>query len=167
MHYTTFTLEIVTLAKGVGGELPLGAILFHGCVTDVWVRGNHGTTFGGNAVSCAAGLVVLQEVEEWAQDNAATIGDYLQLRLIELAGSFPADIVEIRGRGLMAGIVLSYDAQEIVDALLQEKVICNVTAGSVVRLLPPLIIGVSEVDEFIHALTKVLRNRATDQQTQS
>ena len=110
---------------------------------------------------------MLQEVEEWAQDNAATIGDYLQLRLIELAGSFPADIVEIRGRGLMAGIVLSYDAQEIVDALLQEKVICNVTAGSVVRLLPPLIIGVSEVDEFIHALTKVLRNRATEQQTQS
>ena len=167
MHYNNFTPDIVTLAKGIGGGLPLGAILFHERVTDVWVRGNHGTTFGGNAVSCAAGLVVLQEVEEWAQDNAATIGDYLQLRLIELAGSFPADIVEIRGRGLMAGIVLSYDAQEIVDALLQEKVICNVTAGSVVRLLPPLIIGVSEVDEFIHALTKVLRNRATEQQTQS
>lgn len=167
MHYNNFTPDIVTLAKGIGGGLPLGAILFHERVTDVWVRGNHGTTFGGNAVSCGAGLVVLQEVEEWAQDNAATIGDYLQLRLIELAGSFPADIVEIRGRGLMAGIVLSYDAQEIVDALLQEKVICNVTAGLVVRLLPPLIIGVSEVDEFIHALTKVLRNRATEQQTQS
>jgi acetylornithine/N-succinyldiaminopimelate aminotransferase len=162
MHYNHFTPDIVTLAKGIGGGLPLGAILFHERVADVWVRGNHGTTFGGNAVSCAAGLVVLQEVEEWAQDNAATIGGYLRSQLNEVADSFPADIVEIRGKGLMAGIVMSYDAQQIVDALLQEKVICNVTAGSVVRVLPPLIIGVSEVDEFIYALTKVLRNRATE-----
>lgn len=160
MHYK-FTPDIVTLAKGIGGGLPLGAILFHERVADVWVRGNHGTTFGGNAVSCAAGLVVLNEVEEWAESNAAAIGEYLQLRLGELAHNFPRDIVEIRGKGLMVGIVMSYDAQEFVDALLQEKVICNVTAGSVVRVLPPLIIGKQDVDEFIEALTKLLTNRET------
>lgn len=160
MHYNIIP-DIVTLAKGVGGGLPLGAILFHERVTDVWVRGNHGTTFGGNAVACAAGLVVVNEVESWAQDNASTVGEYLRSCLERLAFAFPDDISEIRGKGLMAGIVLKYDAQEIVDSLLNEKVICNVTAGNVVRILPPLIIGLPEVDEFIHTFEKVLRNRAT------
>lgn len=160
MHYN-FIPDIVTLAKGVGGGLPLGAILFHERVADVWIRGNHGTTFGGNAVACAAGLVVMNEVEGWAQDNAMTVGEYLHVCLEKLALAFPNDISEIRGKGLMVGIVLKYDAQEIVDSLIQEKVICNVTAGNVVRILPPLIIGTSEVDEFIQALEKVLVHRAT------
>lgn len=158
MHYNVRP-DIVTLAKGLGGGLPLGAILFDERVSDIWIRGNHGTTFGGNPVACAAGLVVLNEVQTWAQHNARTVGNYLRNALEKLKEQYPADILEIRGRGLMLGLSLAYDAQDIVDSLLLHKVICNVTAGNVVRILPPLIIGKTEADEFVDILNTVFSNR--------
>lgn len=156
MHYGV-TPDIVTLAKGLGGGLPLGAIVFNKRVTDVWIRGNHGSTFGGNPVSCAAGLAVLEQVEKWAQKNAREVGTYLHSQLLELQQQFPNDIMEVRGRGMIQGIVLTYDAQSIVDKFFTNKVICNVTAGNVVRILPPLIVTTKEVDEFIN-VAKIVFN---------
>jgi len=158
MHYG-IQPDVVTLAKGLGGGLPLGAILFDKRVSDIWIRGNHGTTFGGNPVACAAGLVVLSEVQAWARSNAHSTGNYLRSALEGLKEQYPDDILEVRGRGLMLGLALAYDAQTIVDALLTHKVICNVTAGNVVRILPPLIIGTKEADEFVDIINIVFSNR--------
>lgn len=138
--------DIVTIAKGLGGGLPLGAILTTEELADVWTKGMHGTTFGGNALSCALGKVVLDELENGLMDEAVTKGSYLKNSLLELQGSFPDLILEVRGRGLMQGLLLSFEAIKLVELLLSQKIITNATSGNVLRLLPPLIITKNDID---------------------
>ncbi|MCX7736489.1 MAG: acetylornithine/succinylornithine family transaminase [Candidatus Kapabacteria bacterium] len=149
--------DVVTLAKGLGGGLPLGCILTLENLSDVWSKGMHGTTFGGNALACAVGSVVLEELESGLMNHVISVGDYLKQRLIRLQKAFPELILEVRGRGLMQGLLLSFDATKLVELLLQQKVIANAASGSVLRLVPPLIISNDDVDLFSEKLEICLK----------
>ncbi|TAE27884.1 MAG: aminotransferase class III-fold pyridoxal phosphate-dependent enzyme [Candidatus Kapaibacterium sp.] len=149
--------DIVTMAKGIGGGLPLGAILGTKRVEAVWEKGNHGTTFGGNPVACAAGIVVMKELAGGVQQNAHDVGCYLRENLSVLQQNFPDIVQEVRGCGLMAGLKLSTSATPLVEALLKRRVIANATAETVIRLLPPLIATRKDVDEFTAAMQDCLK----------
>ncbi len=144
--------DIVTMAKGIGGGLPLGAILAKEFLSDVWDRGNHGTTYGGNAVACATGLVVVEELFNGVMENVFNIGEYLKNKLFQLQEHFPKMIVEVRGHGLMLGLLLSFDAQLLVDELLKNQVISNAASGNALRIVPPLTITKDEAELFLTKL---------------
>jgi predicted acetylornithine/succinylornithine family transaminase len=150
------TPDIVTIAKPVGGGLPLGAILATEPVAALFDKGMHGTTYGGNAVACAAGNVVLDELEHGLQQHVREIGEYLYVALEALHQRHPTRIASIRGRGCMQGIVLTEDAAPVVKGLLDHHIITNATANTVVRLVPPYIVEQQHVDRLIAALDSVL-----------
>jgi len=116
----------------------------------------HGTTYGGNALACAAGSVVLDELSNGLQAHLNTIGAYLQQQLEALAQRNPEHIRELRGRGCIQGVVLTSEAAPVVERLLQRKIITNATSGNVLRLLPPYIIQRADVDELIEGLEQSL-----------
>ncbi len=118
--------DIITLAKGMGGGLPLGAILTSKRISNIWSKGNHGTTYGGNAVACRTGSVVIEMLEDGLLNHVNQIGEYLQLKLVEIASKYPNMVKQIRGRGLMKGLLLSFDAQVLVDELLNNKADPNI-----------------------------------------
>ncbi len=150
--------DVVTLAKPLGGGLPLGAILVNDELVDVFKPGNHGTTFGGNPVACAAGNVVLSEIIEGGlMHNAATVGLYLLESLKSLQAEMPGHIKEVRGKGLMVGVELLFPGKPVVDALLERGIILNCTHTNVLRLVPPLIVEQAHVDEVCFALRAVLQ----------
>lgn len=149
--------DIVTLAKPLGGGLPLGAILVTTQLTDVLKPGNHGTTFGGNPVACAAGRVVLQEiVDKGLMQNAEDVGGYFNRQLKRMQADMPDIIKEVRGKGLMIGVELSSPGKAVVDAMLEREIIINVTHGTVLRFLPPLIVERQHVDQVCSTLRSVL-----------
>ena len=147
--------DVVTIAKAMGGGLPLGGILATNEAAALLDKGMHGTTYGGNPVACVAGSVVMDEVMSGMMDHVREVGEYLHGRLRELQSTFPELVREIRGRGCMQGIVLSQDAAPFIPKLLERGVIANATAGTVIRLVPPFIITRSDVDELHAALAAV------------
>lgn len=155
MHYD-ISPDVATLAKGIGGGLPLGCMLAKEYLANVWEKGMHGTTFGGNAVACACGLVVINEIENGLIENVVKIGEYLHLQLESIQRKYPDKVLELRGRGLMKGLLLSFDASLLVARLLEYNVIANATAANVLRLVPPLILKKKNVDAFIDALDQSL-----------
>ncbi len=148
--------DIVLVSKGLGGGLPLGAILTTEELAKVWNKSQHGTTFGGNALSCAVGKVVLEEISSSVMQNADAIGKYFKDELIAIKEEYPEKIKSVRGRGLMLGLELSFEAKLLLNELLKEKIIANATSVNVLRLVPPLIITKNEVDIFISGLKKSL-----------
>jgi acetylornithine/N-succinyldiaminopimelate aminotransferase len=150
-------VDVITIAKGIGGGLPLGAIIAKEEVANSFDKGHHGTTFGGNALSCVAGLVVIDELNSGLQEHIIKIGKYLENRLNDLKSNYPNLIRSFRGRGLMCGIVLEIEARPIIEKLLDRRVIANATSINVLRLVPPYIINESDVDEFISHLDAVLK----------
>ncbi len=148
--------DIVVCAKAIGGGLPLGAILSNETVASAFKPGMHGTTFGGNALACAAGLAVLTELENGLLDQVNTESEYLISRLYKLKAKYSETIKEIRGKGFMIGVELLKPAKEIHIALLEKKIITNVTANTVLRLLPPLIFNHENTDTFISEFDSVL-----------
>lgn len=155
--------DIVTSAKGLGGGLPLGAILTDNSIASLLQRGMHGTTYGGNAVACAAGAAVVGEVTSGLMDNVREQGLYLRECLLDTASEFPQIVKDVRGQGFMQGMALNSEAPDFVELMLKRGVVSNVTAGSVIRVLPPLIAGKKEIDEFIDALRNVLAEKAKKQ----
>jgi acetylornithine/N-succinyldiaminopimelate aminotransferase len=150
--------DVVTMAKPIGGGLPLGAVLGGNAVTDVLQPGNHGTTFGGNPVACAAGLAVLDEMHEQnLLAHVQSIGEYFKKHLMQLADEFPGLIKEVRGYGLMIGVELTRPGDPVVAALRDRKILINCTDTTVLRFVPPLIIGQQEVDTTISALRDTFR----------
>ncbi|MBU3679235.1 MAG: acetylornithine/succinylornithine family transaminase [Candidatus Kapabacteria bacterium] len=147
--------DIVTIAKAMGGGLPLGGILATEEAAALLEKGMHGTTYGGNPVACVAGSVVVDEVASSLMHHVREVGEYLHGRLRELHSAFPNHIREIRGRGCMQGIVLTMDAAPFIPKLLERGVIANATAGNVIRLVPPFIITRADIDELHAALTMV------------
>ncbi|MEN9282347.1 MAG: hypothetical protein RL594_1282 [Bacteroidota bacterium] len=147
--------DIVTIAKAMGGGLPLGGILATEQAASLLDKGMHGTTYGGNPVACVAGSVVMDEVADGLMDHVREIGDYLHGRLRDLQNQYPELVREIRGRGCMQGVVLNQDASSFIPRLLERGVIANATAGNVIRLVPPFIITRSDVDELHAALSTV------------
>jgi acetylornithine/N-succinyldiaminopimelate aminotransferase len=148
--------DLVTMAKPIGGGLPLGAILGSQAVADVLQPGSHGTTFGGNPVACAAGIAVLEELEE--QDIARsvrTVGAAFAEALLKLCAEFPSLCTEVRGRGLMLGLELTRDGNPIVAAMRERRILINCTDTTVLRFVPPLIITQDQITETIEALREV------------
>jgi len=148
--------DLVTLAKPIGGGLPLGAILAGEEVASVLQPGMHGTTFGGNPVACAAGTAVIQEIEEKnLTARAALMGERLMKGLRALAGEFPV-IREVRGYGLMVGAELDRPGDAMADAMREKGILINCTDTTVLRFLPPLIIGEEHVDQTVNTLKGIL-----------
>ena len=148
--------DIMTMAKGIGGGVPMGGILATEEVASAFVPGDHGTTFGGGPLVCAAANAVLDVIyEEDLLANSKEVGQYLKEELEKLQEKH--DIIkEVRGCGLMVGIELTTPGAEYVDKLREKGFLINCTAGSVLRLVPPLIIKKEEIDEFVKALDETL-----------
>jgi len=154
-HYE-FLPDLVLIAKGIGGGLPLGAILGGETVEDVLTQGSHGTTFGGNPVAAASGLVVFNEVEKRLMNNADQVGRYLISKLNDLKTKYPNKIKDVRGMGLMIGIELKYEGQNLIEKLMEHNVLVNCTNVNVIRLLPPLILTINEADLFLDKFEKLV-----------
>ena len=151
--------DIVTLAKGLAGGVPIGAFVARGEVARAMQPGDHGTTFGGNPLACAAANVVLDTVPQAEfLEHIRQVGSYFKQQLSSLQAKFPALISEVRGEGLILGAELSRDdiGRDIVNECLSEGIIINCTVGKVLRFIPPLIIDEEQVDEVVKVLAKVL-----------
>ncbi|MFA7325623.1 MAG: acetylornithine/succinylornithine family transaminase [Candidatus Kapaibacterium sp.] len=149
--------DIVTIAKGLGGGIPIGAILLNEKTSNLLGAGQHGTTFGGNALACATGLVVLKKLNEGLQTDINRIAAYLKKKLQELILKYPDKIKTYKGLGLMCGLEFNTPAKPIVLELLNRKIIANSTSNTVLRLVPPYIIDKSMVDRLISELDSILK----------
>lgn len=149
--------DIFTLAKALGGGVPIGAICAKEHVAKAFEPGDHGSTFGGNPLACAAGLAVLKSIEdEKIVENAEKMGTYLITQLKDLSKKQQV-ITEVRGLGLMIGIQLSTDnAAAIKNKLMDKGYLVGNVGSSVVRLVPPLILTKADIDDLIIALDAVL-----------
>ncbi len=146
--------DIMTLAKALGGGFPVGAILSDEKVSSAMVPGDHGTTFGGNPLACAAALAAIGVIEEeHLALQAEEKGRWLRARLRE-AGL--QGVSEIRGPGLMIGIEFTFETKPLVARMLENGVIANATAGNVLRLVPPLTISYDDLGTVVDVLRKSL-----------
>lgn len=152
--------DIVTLAKGLAGGVPIGAFIVTEKVAQAFKPGDHGTTFGGNPLACAAANVVLDTIpQEKFLAHVEEIGNYFKSKLIDLQKKYPDQIVEVRGEGLILGLQLGKPKKsgtEIVNECMRRGAIINCTVGTVLRFIPPLIITEQHVDEVIKILDEVL-----------
>ncbi|QXI29521.1 aspartate aminotransferase family protein [Pseudomonas vanderleydeniana] len=142
--------DVMTLAKGLGNGIPIGACLARGKAAQLFTPGSHGSTFGGNPLACRVGCTVLDIIEEQALvSNARRQGDRLLARLQEALGQH-RQVVAIRGRGLMIGIELKEPIRDLaLIAAREQGVLINVTRGKTIRLLPPLTIDAAEVEMIV------------------
>jgi acetylornithine/N-succinyldiaminopimelate aminotransferase len=146
--------DIMTMAKGIGGGVPMGGILATEEVASAFVPGDHGTTFGGGPLVCAAANAVLDAFEEEnVLDNVNEVGQYFIDELKKLDKDVIADV---RGVGLMVGLELTKPGAEYVDKLREAGFLINCTSGNVLRFVPPLTITKEEIDEFVKALDENL-----------
>ncbi|MCA0218575.1 MAG: acetylornithine transaminase [Actinobacteria bacterium] len=145
--------DAIAVAKGIGGGVPIGALVTFGAASDLFTAGQHGSTFGGNPLATAASNAVLGEIERAGLvDNAATRGEQLRAAIVGL----PL-VEEVRGRGLLIGVGLSDDvAPAVVARALELGLIINAPNDASIRLAPPLIIGDAEIAEFIDKFTAAL-----------
>lgn len=156
-QHTAIKPDVMSLAKGLGSGVPIGACLARGKAADVFVYGKHGSTFGGNPLACAAGLATLQTIEqEGLCANAEKMGDLIKSRLVAELADTPA-VLAVRNAGLMIGIELDRPCAELVKMALAAKLLINVTADKVVRLLPPLVINAEEAEELVTRLAAVIK----------
>ena len=149
--------DVITLAKGLGGGVPIGAVAARGPAAGILGPGSHGTTFGGGPLVSAAALATLNALEEERLlENATSVGDYLKAGLSrELSGV--AGVSEVRGQGLMIGIELARPCGELVGKALDAGLLINVTREKVIRLLPPLILSRQEADQIIEILVPLIK----------
>ncbi len=149
--------DVMTLAKGLGGGMPIGACIAHGEAATILTAGKHGSTFGGNPLACAAALAVLDTIDtESLCSNAQQIGTLLVDMLTENLAGNPV-VKEIRGKGLMLAIELDRQCTELVNKSLDnEHILINVTADSVIRLLPPLIIDQYQASDIARKVATLI-----------
>ena len=153
--------DIVTLAKGLAGGVPIGAFIASDKAAAAFHAGDHGSTFGGNPLACAAANVVLDTIaKEHLLDHVNEIGAYLKSQLVKFQQKYPKLITEVRGMGLILGMQLTCPGRDIVNDCLEKGVIINCTAGNVLRFVPPLIITKVHVDELCSVLDEVLAKYA-------
>lgn len=144
--------DIVTSAKALGGGFPIGAVIAKDHAAEALQHGEHGTTYGGNPLACAAAHAVLSTIlDENLAKQAAEKGRYFTNEMKKRAGDIDG-ISDVRGRGLMIGVVLDFEGAEVVTAMRERGVISNCTAGNVMRIVPPLVISKDELDKVIDAL---------------
>ena len=148
--------DVMTLAKGLGNGVPIGACLAAGAAAQLFKSGSHGSTFGGNPLACAAALATLAIIEdERLMENAVKIGDFIRGELAQrLAGT--KGVKEIRGKGLMIGIELDYACGELVQQALERGLLINVTVDNVIRMLPPLVFTGEQAELLVATLTPLI-----------
>lgn len=156
-QHTNIKPDVMTLAKGLGSGVPIGACVASGKAADVFTYGKHGSTFGGNPLATAAGLATLNIIEEEGiRENAEKIGNLIRegfaAELKDTAG-----VVTVRNAGLMIGIELDRPCGDLVKMALADKVLINVTADKVVRLLPPLVMNEAEAKELVSRLSALIK----------
>lgn len=156
-QHTAIKPDVMSLAKGLGSGVPIGACVARGKAAEVFTYGKHGSTFGGNPLACAAGLATLDAIEEEGlRENSVKIGALIH-------NGFDAEfknikgITAIRNAGLMIGIELDRPCAELVKMALAEQLLINVTADNVVRLLPPLVMNEAEAQELVQRLSAVIK----------
>jgi acetylornithine aminotransferase len=156
-QWTHVVPDVMPLAKGLGSGVPIGACLARGVAARVFKPGNHGTTFGGGPLVCVAGLATLEVIEkEGLLANAARQGDIVMQGLKrELAGV--AGVKDIRGKGLMIGVELDRPCGDLVKRALAKGLVTNVTADTVIRLVPPLIYQEAQSRELVAILAPLVK----------
>ena len=148
--------DVVVTAKGLGNGVPIGACLAHGKAASLFQPGNHGSTFGGNPLVCAAGLAVVNTLTSNNMiEQIAENGRYLMAGLKKQLANAP-HVKEVRGQGFMVGIELTTPCAALVGQALEKGLLINVTSERVVRLLPPLIINQQEIDELLSILCPLI-----------
>ncbi|MBJ2214987.1 acetylornithine transaminase [Pseudomonas sp. SWRI22] len=149
--------DVMTLAKGLGNGVPIGACLARAAVAELFTPGSHGSTFGGNPLACRVGCTVLEIIQEQGLlENAARQGEHLLARLRMELEEHP-QVRAIRGKGLMIGIELASPYRDLAQRAAQEHgLLINVTRGKVIRLLPPLTLERKEVEMIVRAITRLL-----------
>jgi len=149
--------DVMTLAKGLGNGFPIGACLARGAAAQTFKPGNHGSTFGGNPLACVSALTTLDIIEdEKLVERAAQLGRRMRQMLAErLAGT--AGVKEIRGQGLLLGVELDRPCGELVRKGLDAGLVINVTADTVVRLLPPLVLKDAEAEQLVDGVSQLIR----------
>jgi len=152
------TPDIMTLAKGLGGGVPIGAMLATDKVAAAFQPGTHGSTFGGNPLVCAAAITTFEVLIEdgFILDQCRRMGKYFKKKLEDLKKEFPEIISEVRGMGLLIGMELFRDCAPMVKACMDRGVLINCTAGNVLRFMPPLIVTEKDIDHLADILEQVL-----------
>lgn len=149
--------DVLTFAKGIGGGFPVAGFAVTERLAHVFNPGDHGGTFGGNPLACAAVYATLTTIKsEGLVDKVAEKGVYFKEALCSLQEKYPDKVVDVRGKGLLLGMQVSGEGKPIVESCLAERVIINCTAGNVIRIVPPLIISKAEIDMVVDALDKAL-----------
>jgi predicted acetylornithine/succinylornithine family transaminase len=154
--------DIVTLAKALGSGVPIGACIASATAAQGFEPGTHGSTFGGNPLSCAAALATLDVIEdEHLVENALSVGTHLKERLESRFAGSPGTVKEVRGAGLLLGVEFERPvAKDLVRALLAKGVLSNATSERVLRLAPPLTLTVAQADAFVDALEAAVKELA-------
>ena len=156
-QHTNIQPDVMSLAKGLGSGVPIGACVARGAAANVFTYGKHGSTFGGNPLACAAGLATLQAIEqEDLCKNSKRIGDLIRLGF-EAEFKNTQGVTTVRNAGLMIGIELDRPCGDLVKMALAAKLLINVTADNVVRLLPPLVMNESEAKELVQRLAALIK----------
>lgn len=157
-QHTSIMPDVMTLAKGLGSGVPIGACVARGVAAETLTPGKHGSTFGGNPLATAAGLATLNIIaEEKLRENAQVVGDYIT-SLLGKALKDQAGIVNIRNAGMMIAVELDRPCGELVKQALAEKLLINVTSDKVIRLLPSLVMSKQEAEELVNRLVPLILN---------
>jgi len=156
-QHTAIKPDVMSLAKGLASGVPIGACVAHGKAASVFTYGKHGSTFGGNPLACAAGLATLNTIEaDGLRENAEKIGNLIRDGFISEFNGIGA-VVQVRNAGLMIGIELNRPCADLVQLALEAKLLINVTAEKVVRLLPPLVMNEAEAHELVQRLSALIK----------
>jgi acetylornithine aminotransferase len=155
-QHSGITPDLVTTAKGLGNGVPIGVCLASGAAAQVFGPGNHGSTFGGNPLSCSVALTVLEEFERLdIQKHVTAIGEHMLNQFSQRLGHLNV-VRDVRGKGLMIGIELEQPCTELVQLALQKGLLINVAADSIIRLLPPLIINEQQADQICEIICELV-----------
>jgi acetylornithine/succinyldiaminopimelate/putrescine aminotransferase len=147
--------DIMTLAKGLAGGVPIGAMVVNEKLNNVLVPGDHGATFGGNHLSCAAGCTVIGELKSTIMENVKNVSEYLVNKL-KVLGEDTECIEFIKGKGLMIGVKLNIDSSKVTEKCLEDGLIINSLGNNMLRLVPPLVVNTKDVDDAIVILKSAI-----------
>ena len=149
--------DIMTLAKGLAGGVPIGAMLATNKIAAAFEPGTHGSTFGGNPLACSAALATIDVLLEgdFILDQCRRMGKYFKKRLEDMKKEVPSIIADVRGMGLLVGMELTRDGAPLVKACMEKGALINCTAGNILRFMPPLIITEKDIDHLIDILEQI------------
>lgn len=157
--------DIIGIAKAMGGGFPIGGMLCTDQVAETMSYGDHGSTYGGNPLACAASLAAIQTVlDEQLDQQAAEKGTFLTNKINELGKELP-QVVDVRGKGLMIGVELSFEGRSVVEEMMQQGVLSNCTQGNIIRLVPPLITNRKDLATLAEVLITSIKKNISARKT--